>query len=466
MRRTTRRTFLVLTAAALGAVAAASGFAGDEPAPPPGPRIGANVAPFVVHEWGTFTSMHGASGAVLEGLSREEEALPAFVYDRAKIRDCPLRDKGWKGLEMPAEHVTRKMETPVIYFHSAEPRRVRARVDFVKGLLTQWYPVSDLLGPPEGGCDAAPLDLRKVERSFLEWEVDVLPKGGKGRPAQVPAVADGDPWAFAREVDASWVRTAPRKSPEREGPVEAERYLFYRGLGTFPLPLTARMWIDDAVVLHNSGDEPIDGAIVFEIRGERGRMTTTDPIAPGSAVKAILRDGEWWGPADDVARKLEALVHERLVKLGLFEDEAAAMVRTWARSWFRSEGLRALWFCPRKTVDAILPLAIDPAPDALVRVLVGRTEVIPPKEAEADFAALLDLASDVPEREIRGGAVLRSRGRFAEPHLRNVLGEIERRAEQKIARPDDEVVRKQAETWLGKILASAGHGEGVEVFPR
>src|SRR5688500_3534809 len=93
---------VVLGAAALAAL---TGFVladDDAPAPKPGGR-------FVVHEWGTFTSMQGSDGVVLEGLTREEEALPSFVYSRAKIRDCPLRDQGWKGLEVPADHVTQKM---------------------------------------------------------------------------------------------------------------------------------------------------------------------------------------------------------------------------------------------------------------------------------------------------------------------------------------------------------------------
>src|SRR5262245_49488079 len=63
----------------------------------------------VVHEWGTFTSVQGADGVSLEGVSHEEEPLPDFVYSRAKVRACPLRARGWKGLEVPAEHVTQKM---------------------------------------------------------------------------------------------------------------------------------------------------------------------------------------------------------------------------------------------------------------------------------------------------------------------------------------------------------------------
>src|SRR5688500_18636621 len=74
--------------------------------------------PLVVHEWGTFTSMSGAPGVALDGLQYEEEQLPAFVYSRSEVRECPLRKQGYKGLEVPVENVTHKMETPVIYVHT------------------------------------------------------------------------------------------------------------------------------------------------------------------------------------------------------------------------------------------------------------------------------------------------------------------------------------------------------------
>src|SRR2546422_9482704 len=73
----------------------------------------AQKSEFVVHEWGTFTSVQGSDGTVLEGLQHEEEPLPDFVHARAAITN----DHG-KGLTMPAIHVTQKMETPVIYFYA------------------------------------------------------------------------------------------------------------------------------------------------------------------------------------------------------------------------------------------------------------------------------------------------------------------------------------------------------------
>ena len=89
-------------------------------------------------------------------------------------------------------------------------------MDTIAKYLSQWYPVSDLLGPPEGTIESGPLDLAKVDRSFLEWEVDLLPRSGAA-PEGIPAVAVDDPWALARNVSAAWMRTVPRKGPERGG---------------------------------------------------------------------------------------------------------------------------------------------------------------------------------------------------------------------------------------------------------
>ena len=343
--------------------------------------------------------------------------------------------------------MTQKLETPVVYFHSSRRRDVRVRVDFVGGLLSQWYPVSDLLGPPEGARDAGPLDVSKVTRSFLQWDLTVLPQGADAdaaqRPADLPDVAGDDPWGYAREVNASWVRTKPRTDSGRAGPEEAERYLFYRGLGRFGLPLDARSYGNGMVVLLNRGDAPLGPAIVMEIRGERGRMTISDPVPAGGGVKAVLRDGKWWGPRSDIERKLAALLAKRLREEGLDADEARAMVRTWARSWFGTQGLRVLWIVPRAVVDRVLPLSIDPAPDALVRVLVGRTELITPDEAAADTKAVRDWSSADGDVRAAARAHLAALERFLEPHVRNVL-----------AATDDTAVRANAVAILARIGAA------------
>ena len=90
----------------------------------------------IVHEWGTFTSMQGSDGITLEGLHHEEEALPPFVQNYAKATGDVVRDGLMKkGIRADIVHVTEKMETPVTYFYTAHPQKVRAKVVFNCGLF-------------------------------------------------------------------------------------------------------------------------------------------------------------------------------------------------------------------------------------------------------------------------------------------------------------------------------------------
>jgi hypothetical protein len=397
----------------------------------------------VVHEWGTFTSMQGSDGIALEGLHHEEESLPAFVYSRTEVRECPLREQGYKGLECDVERVTRKMETPVIYFYSPIAHRTRVRVWFQRGLLSQWFPVSDLLGPPELGRDDGPLDLSKVEKSFLEWDVDVLAPG-RGADA-IPSVRDGDPWSFQRLPDSNVVRTRARTAP-RMGPVESEKFLFYRGLGTFDLPIQARVSAAGALALSNSGKEDLRGLFVIQVENGRGAFREA-PVVPagGSAadVAPPLSSDSATGAASSIDAMVERLVpalEAKLVAAGLYPKEAEAMARTWERSYFRTEGLRLLYLVPDALTQSILPLSIDPPPKSIVRVLVGRLECITPRvEAEVE-RALRDRGSQNAELRHAADERLERLGRFLEPHLRRA-----------IARTQDERVRASANEILAGI---------------
>lgn len=416
----------VLAAVALVLAAARSGTAQVSAT-----RGGGGASPLVVHEWGTFTSMQGADGGGLEGLQHEEERLPEFVYSRTEVRECPLRAYGYKGLEVPVTHVTQKMETPVIYFYTDVPRKARVRVDFDRGLISQWFPVSDLIGPPEASEDEGPLDLSRVARSFIQWDVELVPRSAPA-PAGIPAVAASEPWSFARQVDAAYVRTLPRKRPERMGPTEAEHYLFYRGLGTFTMPVTAKAVPGGAGTLANDGDAPLQGVYALQVAGGLARFQRLGAVAARDSAPWSL-GSEPFRPLDAAVSDLQTKLQADLVAAGLFEKEAVAMIATWTRSWFRTEGTRFFYVVPRSWTDRILPLHLDPAPDALVRVLVGRLELITPEVEREVASALADLAS--PENRVTQAAMTRllALDRFLEPHLRRVL-----------AAPGDSVAKREA----------------------
>ena len=98
-----------------------------------------------------------------------------------------------------------------------------------------------------------------------------------------------------------------------------------------------------------------------------------------------------------------------LTAQGLYPREAAAMVETWRDSWFE-EGARLFYVVPQSAVDALLPLRIDPKPEKITRVFVGRMEIVTP-EIETEVAQAI---------RVRDQAVLRKYGRFLEPISRMV----------------------------------------------
>jgi hypothetical protein len=365
----------------------------------PAPR-----SPLIVHEWGTFTSVQGSDGVVLEGVHREEELVPKFVHSLSEGQEARVA-LGPKGLPMPPRHVTQKMETPILYFHSDVPRRVKVRVGFEQGLITQWYPIASARGV-DGDLDFHEVvDFRKIQRSHVEWDVDVLP-GEHGKDLSVPAAAPDEPWQMGREVAAARVRTRGKWGEEQRA--EGEHYLFYRGLGTFALPVQVRAARGGKGVLRTGG-ERLPFAVVTQVERDGGRLQVLhgggDELAFDLAAQPRLGSGE-------LRERLHELVQAALVAQGLRLDEARAMVRTWSRSWFLTPGSRVLWFVPRARVDAILPLSITPAPDGVVRVLVGRLEFFTPEVEDAVENALL---ADGGETE------LQAQGRLLEPMLRRAL---------------------------------------------
>jgi len=337
---------------------------------------------YVLHEWGTFTTIAGADGVVLEGLTYDDHQLPDFVYQRARCRD------GFEGVRC-------KMETPVLYFYSDRERELSVRVGFQPGLLTQWYPQVHGVFPPAGEEASA------LRGGSLDWgRIRVLAPGdGLNR---LPSVGSAFNWEHARDVDANVI----------EGHVptdQHERFLFYRGLGSFEPSLLAWSDGDGALNLANRSDESLAGAIVLARDGKQLRAKRLDPLAQGQRVHVArreLRELDLAGAMALTARLLE--------EQGLYPKEARAMVSTWQQSYFETDGLRVLCPLPRAEVDWLLPLRVSPPPRESVRVLVARIDVLTP-EAEQEALAALPRIHTAEEARAR-------LGRFALPLLSRLHG--------------------------------------------
>ena len=181
--------------------------------------------------------------------------------------------------------------------------------------------------------------------------------------------------------------------------------------------------------MKNRGQEEIGTVVLFENRD--GKI--------GYRIRSLLkRRFRFNRPVlgqtiDSLERDLETV----LITHGLYEKEARAMINTWHDSWFE-EGLRAFYIVPRGVTDSVLPVTIDPKPVELVRVLVGRTEVITPEIESAVQQQVAELGSASPNVQKAALAALRKRGRFSEPILKRILtrsrsAEVKARIEHLIA---------------------------------
>lgn len=325
----------------------------------------------VVHEWGTFTSIAGQDGRAVQWLPQAGPIdLPCFVE-----RIIP-RLKGYLS-------GTVRMETPVIYFYSQRERTVNVAVRFRQGIITEWFP-RPAAGAKSGETAAAALDGR------IAWtNVTVKP----GANAQFPVESLSNHYYEARQTDAAPIQSGS----------EMEKFLFYRGVGRLTPPIAATVSADGRVIVTNTrGDELGDvmlfenrsGAIAYQTRRAAASQSTFDPL--------LVPDDESPSPGSDLQKML--------IEHGLFPKEAKAMVDSWRDSWFE-RGTRLFYIVSSRTVDAMLPLQIDPRPTRLARVFVGRLEIVTPET--------LREVRDALERNDR--AVLVTYGRFLHPIAERLL---------------------------------------------
>jgi hypothetical protein len=344
-------------------------------------NVEANIDPgLTAHEWGTFTSIAGNDGLAVRWLPLSgPNDLPSFVEH--------LRNASFKfGVAG-----TVRMETPVIYFYSTHRTNVSVHVAFSKGLITEWYPHADSVRPSKPLTDTS-LYQRDPDGTISWDSITVDPDGA----ANYPGEGRASHYYAARETNAS-----PLLVPAKGG-AQREKFLFYRGVSTFSVPMSVRVLQDGRLLVGNSSGEANPQAILFERRGERMgyRVVGTVPNA------AIVASPELDSDIDTLSGELENV----LTAQGLFPEEAHAMVQTWRDSWFE-EGSRLLYIVPRALVDSVLPLSIQPEPANTVRVFVGRLEVVTPA-TEKDIQTAL--AS-------HDRAALAKYGRFLEPILQTML---------------------------------------------
>jgi hypothetical protein len=334
---------------------------------------------FVVHEWGTFTTFSGSDGVFLDfrPLDAKDNDLPSYVFDRGSFAKNPARPLSKSRLLGRV-----RMETPVIYFYTDRIRSVDVSVEFADGLLTEFYPPVRELRPAidEENIFGRGEDLGK---SSLNWgTIDLIPTSQLVPNLEdanvrevvatnivhglVPHAANEQHYAAARDTDAALVHFRDNSNTTSY----FEKFLFYRGVGKFQLPIST-LFNGESVVLRNSSSLSIHSAVLIDVEGTTIQATQIDDIEPGQSLP--------FSDLQSVSREqLAEMVQKCLVSKGLYAKEAAAMVATWQQSWFTENGLRVLYLVPASITDSLLPLHITPPPQETLRVLVGRMEIMSP----------------------------------------------------------------------------------------
>jgi len=333
--------------------------------------LSATDSNLTVHEWGTFTSVAGQDGQAVEWRPLTGPSdLPCFV---TTLNPNSIKVNAQGGI--PGMKALVRMETPVLYFYSPAATTARVSVGFPQGLFSEWYPQASV------GM-AQPGNSRQWQWQIRWSNVEIAP----GAKEAFPTEPDNSHYYAARQTDAAPVTVANQH----------EKFLFYRGVASFSVPVKATVARDGSIAVAQGTDQPIDTFVLFERRGTSFgyRIVSTDRSALTIQRPALT------GTVDSLTEDLRRMLTER----GLYPREAAAMVDTWRDSWF-DEGARLFYLLPQAMVDRILPLDVDPKPSSITRVFVGRIEVVTP-EIESDVAAALR-TNDQP--------VLRKYGRFLEP---------------------------------------------------
>jgi len=258
---------------------------------------------------------------------------------------------------------TVRMETPVIYLYSPRNVDVSVHVALSRGLITEWYPHASRVSPA-GNPRSSDLSKNNEDGS-ISWDVvHVQPGLATGFPREN---ADTHYYA-ARATSASPVSVQTPKGDQRE------KFLFYRGVSAFSVPLSTRAVSDGSVLVKNLAREEIPNLVLFERRSEKMGYRIFNDLQD----QATLQPPELTANIGSLYADLEQILEAR----GLFPDEAHAMIQTWQNSWFE-EGSRLFYIVPRSFVDAILPLTINPAPVRTVRAFVGRIELVTPATQNA-----------------------------------------------------------------------------------
>lgn len=331
-----------------------------------------------VHEWGSINIVTGQKQLVVGDIADDQSDLPHFVEvwsSQAQLRPIMI-------------------EKPILYFYTDTKQTVSVTVNYPNGIFTQWWPTPNTFSPRH----LAPNAPLPENNGQLQWHVTLDPTDAADN--QLPPMEDHIWWPIAREVDAATVISSAGGT---------EKFLFYRGAGTFTPTLKVDISDQGAFLLSNT--ENATSREIYTVQVENGKDPQITYLPALSAAPLLLKN------ADAASKHLQSRLEEK----GLFPKEAAGMVSIWKKAMFEAPGQRAMYMMEKEDIDKMLPLNIHPAPEKTVRAFLIRFECLSPgvkSDLEAWIAQLG--ASSYQERK-EAEKKLMETGRLGEAVMRSAL---------------------------------------------
>jgi len=231
-----------------------------------------------------------------------------------------------------------------------------------------------------------PLDSDKLSDfggiGMLWQSLIVTPQPLAGsRLAEIPPDGKYDWWKRLRQTPCSWVNSRG----------ESERFLYYDGPTLMPAPVNMKLKEGElswTVCGDSRPEEPRRKRNIFN-PDEPDRPDGIEDSRERSAVFIEVHKGKirgFWINEDALTSENSETIADRigplassdftakLIKHGLKEPEAQALIACWQKTFFETDGRRALVIMSQADYEALCPMTVRPWPTELARVGVVWTE--------------------------------------------------------------------------------------------
>src|SRR5262249_53888073 len=142
----------------------------------------------------------------------------------------------------------------------------------------------------------------------------------------------------ARETDAAPLQVSCLND-QGAAALEQDKFLFYRGVGDFEMPLKVRAWGGDKFTVDWRGKRPAGVMLLVQVRAGAARF---EPFTADHATDGCFRADVQLPAKESTLDQLGDAMTKVLTEQGLYDKEARAMVKTWRSAWFGEEGTRVL----------------------------------------------------------------------------------------------------------------------------